>query len=145
MPFAKVLSGAVIGIQPITINIEVHIDNKALPRFTIVGLASREVEESKERVRSAIKNSNYKFPTGRITVNLSPADITKKGSLYDLPIAIGILIATDHVKYNRTKQLLLLGELSLDGTVKKVSSTFAIVSELHSKYNIIIPKVITKN
>ncbi len=129
MSFSKVNSGAILGINSQNISIEIHLDKTSLPRFTIVGLASREVEEAKERVRSAIKNSKFKFPEGRITVNLSPADIPKKGSLYDLPIAIGILLATNQIKQNQTN-LFLVGELSLNGDVKKVSGIFPIVHSI---------------
>jgi magnesium chelatase family protein len=114
---AKVLSGATVGLDPITITVEVDIYLKSLPSFTIVGLPSKSIEESKERVRAAIKNSGAEFPTHRITVNLAPADIPKEGPSYDLPIALGILIASGQLKAYSDK-ILVLGELSLDGTLR---------------------------
>ena len=89
---AKVLSSAVSGIDAYVVEVEVDITN-GLPVFTTVGLPEAAVKESKERVKSAIKNSGYSFPDDRITVNLAPADIKKEGTGFDLPIALGILTA----------------------------------------------------
>lgn len=114
---AKVLSGATIGLESITVTVEVDIYSKSLPSFTIVGLPSKSVEEAKERVRAAIKNSGAEFPTHRITVNLAPADLPKEGPAYDLPIALGILISSEQLTNNIGKSL-VFGELSLDGTLR---------------------------
>src|SRR6266513_468655 len=94
---AKVFSSAVIGLDAIPIEVEVDIASQGLPSFTIVGLPDKAVEEAKERVRSALKNSGADFPARRITVNLAPADLPKEGPAYDLPIALGILIASEQL------------------------------------------------
>nr|MBI5455953.1 magnesium chelatase [Candidatus Levybacteria bacterium] len=91
---AKVYSAAVVGLEGMPVEVEVDIQNQGLPSFTIVGLPDKAVEEAKERVRSAIKNTGCEFPQKRITINLAPADLPKEGAAYDLPIAIGILIAS---------------------------------------------------
>ena len=116
---AKVLSSAVIGIDAYRVEVEIDI-NSGLPTFTTVGLPETTVKESKERVKSAIGNSGYRFPDDRITVNLAPADIKKEGTGFDLPIALGILTATGIISQESISQYLILGELSLDGRVKAV-------------------------
>lgn len=97
---AKVISAAVIGLEALPIEVEVDIQSQGLPSFTIVGLPNKAVEEAKERVRSAIKNTGCEFPAKRITVNLAPADLPKEGASYDLPIALGILIASGQINTN---------------------------------------------
>ncbi len=114
---AKVISGTTLGLESIPVTVEVDIYPKSLPSFTIVGLPSKSVEEAKERVRAAIKNSGAEFPTHRIIVNLAPADLPKEGPSYDLPIAIGILIASGQLEAE-IKDYLFYGELSLDGTLR---------------------------
>ncbi len=114
---AKVVSGATVGLTAIPITVEVDIASKGLPSFTIVGLPDKAVEESKERVRAAIKNSGADFPSKRITVNLAPADMPKVGPVYDLPIALGILLASGQLAAN-IQDALVLGELSLDGSLQ---------------------------
>ena len=114
---AKILSGAVVGLEATPITVEIDIASQGLPSFTIVGLPDKAVEESKERVRAAIKNSGAEFPAKRITVNLAPADLPKMGPAYDLPIALGILIASGQLAQH-TEDVLFLGELSLDGTLR---------------------------
>ena len=114
---AKIVSGASIGLKSVLVEVEVDIPNKGMPSFMIVGLPGKAIEEAKERVRSAIKNSGFKFPGHRITVNLTPADLPKEGPAYDLPIALGILIASGQIKINLDKAL-FLGELSLDGSLR---------------------------
>ncbi len=116
---AKVLSSAVLGIDAYRVEVEVDI-NSGLPTFTTVGLPEASVKESKERVKSAISNSGYRFPDDRITVNLAPADIKKEGTGFDLPIALGILAATGIIPQKILAKYLILGELSLDGRVKPV-------------------------
>jgi magnesium chelatase family protein len=113
---AKVSSCAVIGLDGELVEVEVDISS-GLPAFTIVGLPDTAVQEAKERVRSAIRNCGLTFPQKRITVNLAPADIRKEGPAYDLPIAIGILGASEQVTADLSKSL-FLGELSLDGQVR---------------------------
>ena len=89
---SKVLSGTTTGLQGILVTVEVDVYLKGFPQFRVVGLPSKSIEESKDRVKTAIKNSSFKFPEGRIIVNLAPADIPKDGSVFDLSIAIGLSI-----------------------------------------------------
>src|SRR5436190_17814666 len=107
---ARVNSSAVIGLNAVPIEVEVDIASQGLPSFTIVGLPDKAVEEAKERVRSAIKNTGADFPAKRITVNLAPADLPKEGAIYDLPIALGILLASEQVKADISNYL-FMGEL----------------------------------
>ena len=122
---AKILSGAVVGLEAVPVTVEVDIASQGLPNFTIVGLPDKAVEESKERVRAAIKNSGAEFPAKRITVNLAPADLPKIGPAYDLPIALGILIASEQVGMYPAAAL-VLGELSLDGTLRHTNGILPI-------------------
>src|SRR5882672_11562967 len=94
---AKVISAAVIGLDAVPIEVEVDIAAQGLPSFTIVGLPDKAVEEAKERVRSAIRNSGADFPARRITVNLAPADLPKEGPSYDLPIALGVILGSGQI------------------------------------------------
>lgn len=137
---AKVLSSSVIGIDAYPIEVEVDIA-KGLPTFTTVGLPEASVKESKERVKSAISNSGYRFPDDRITVNLAPASIKKEGTGFDLPIALGILTATKLIPYDEVSKYLILGELSLDGRIKPVfgSLPMAIAAKQAGYKGIIVP------
>jgi magnesium chelatase family protein len=114
---AKITSGATVGLNATLVEVEVDIPNEGLPAFNIVGLPDKAVEEAKERVRSAIKNSGADFPMTRITVNLAPADLPKVGPAYDLPIALGILIASGQIA-PEVSDSLFFGELSLDGSLR---------------------------
>lgn len=116
---AKVTSCAVVGLDGALIEVEVDI-SRGLPSMTIVGLPDAAVQESRERVRAAIKNSGLPFPAERLTVNLAPADIRKAGPAYDLPIALGILLASEQI-YGDVSRVIVMGELSLDGGVRHVS------------------------
>ncbi len=116
---ARVLSGALLGIDAYPVEVEVDI-SQGLPQFSTVGLPEGAVKESKDRVKSAIKNSGYEFPVRRITINLAPAGIKKDGAAFDLPMAIGILTATGVIKPRSDAPLAFLGELSLDGRIKPV-------------------------
>lgn len=122
---ARVLSSAVFGIDAYVVEVEVDIAG-GLPAFATVGLPEGAVKESKDRVKAAIKNSGYDFPSRRITVNLAPADMKKEGAAFDLPMAVGILAATDVVSKSRLDQYFILGELSLDGRVKPIKGTLPI-------------------
>jgi magnesium chelatase family protein len=114
---AKVTSCAVVGLDGALVDVEVDISN-GQPGFTIVGLPDAAVQESRERVRAAIKNSNFFYPFNkRITVNLAPADLRKEGPAYDLPIAVGLLIASEQLTADLSRTL-VIGELSLDGIVR---------------------------
>ncbi len=121
---AKVISGATVGLTSLPIEVEVDIAAQGLPAFNIVGLPDKSVEESKERVRAALKNVGAEFPAKRITVNLAPADLPKEGPAYDLPIALGILIASGQLA-SEISDSLFIGELSLDGSLR---STVGILS-----------------
>ncbi len=116
---AKVLSAAVVGLDAVPVEVEIDIAAQGLPSFTIVGLPDKAVEEAKERVRSAIRNSGADFPAKRITINLAPADLPKEGPSYDLPIALGILIASGQLQIDM-KDSIVTGELSLDGRVRPI-------------------------
>ena len=114
---ARVNSSAVVGLDAVPVEVEVDISSRGLPSFTIVGLPDKAVEEAKERVRSAILNSGATFPDHRITVNLAPADLPKEGPSYDLPIALGILIASGQILAS-ISDAIFMGELSLDGRLR---------------------------
>lgn len=137
---AKVLSSALTGIDAILVDVEVDL-TPGLPAFATVGLPDGAVKESKDRVRAALKNSGYDFPARRITANLAPADIRKEGAAYDLPISIGILAATGVVKEGRLQNYILLGELSLDGTLKEIRGalSMAVTAKRAGMAGIILP------
>ncbi len=117
------------GIEAKPVTVEVDIQN-GLPDFQIVGLASTAIKEARERVRSAIKNCDYKFPNQKIIVNLAPADLKKEGTHFDLAIALGILIASEQVKSDVAQLFYLAGELSLDGSIRKVPGILPMALEL---------------
>lgn len=117
---AKVTSAAVVGLDAVPITVEVDIASQGLPSFSIVGLGDKAIEESKERVRAALKNSGADLPPKRITVNLAPADLPKEGPAYDLPIALGILIASEQLPKVDITNAVFLGELSLDGSLRRI-------------------------
>jgi magnesium chelatase family protein len=114
---ARVFSGAIVGLDAVPVEVEVNIIKKGLPAFNIVGLGDKAIVEAKERVRSALVNIGAQFPPYRITVNLAPADLPKEGPSYDLPIALGILLASDQLRADVSNSL-VVGELSLDGGVR---------------------------
>src|SRR3990170_3006914 len=122
---AKINSCAMVGLDGEIVEVEVDIA-QGLPAFAIVGLPDTAVQEAKERVRSAIRNSGHSFPQQRITVNLAPADLRKEGPGYDLPIAVGILTASGQVPQPEERAL-FLGELSLDGRVRHTHGILAMV------------------
>lgn len=143
---SKILSGANIGLDSVLVSVEVDVSTSGLPSLTIVGLADRAVEESKERVRSAIRNAGAEFPNHKITINLAPADLPKEGPAYDLPIALGLLVASGQIsKENSSIDLdktLVVGELSLDGTLRKTQGILplAILATKLGLKNLIVPK-----
>lgn len=138
---ARVNSSAIVGLDAIPVEVEVDIATQGLPSFTIVGLPDKAVEESKERVRSAIKNSGAEFPAKRITVNLAPADLPKEGPSYDLPIAIGILLANGQFESDISDSL-FMGELSLDGRLRHTNGVLSQVLMAKGKKlnRVFIPK-----
>lgn len=140
MAFANVKSAAILGIDALAVSLEVNIDLLSLPSFTIVGLTSKEIDEAKERVRSAIKNSGFSFPQHKITVNLAPADISKKGSFYDLAIAVGILKAQGDIK-TKIDDKFMFGELSLNGKLNYVAGSIPLIVFAKDKFNeVILPE-----
>ena len=126
MTLARVRSGALTGIDGIPVEVEVDISS-GLPAFNIVGLPDAAVQEARERVRSAIRNAGYEFPLRRITVNLAPADVRKEGPIYDLPIAVAILIASGQIP-DRFREAALLGELSLDGHLRHANGVLPLIA-----------------
>lgn len=125
MSFAKIYTRGLLGLHASLIEVEVHV-SQGLPSLTIVGLAEAAVRESKDRVRSAIINSGFQFPSKRLTINLAPADLPKDGSRLDLPIALGILIASGQIPENITDDYEFIGELALDGQLRPVTGTLSI-------------------
>lgn len=119
MSLAKVYSRARLGLESPLVTVEVHISN-GLPAFSIVGLPETSVKESKDRVRSALINCGYEFPAKRITVNLAPADLPKEGGRFDLPIAVGILAASDQIPSTDLEEYEFVGELALSGELRAI-------------------------
>ena len=117
---ANVKSCAMIGLDGVIVEVEVDQDF-GMPRIVLVGLPDAAVNESKERVQTAIKNAGYKFPNHKITINLAPASVRKVGPVYDLPIAIATLAASNQIPLQKIENALLVGELSLDGRVRHIS------------------------
>ena len=116
---SKLLSYGLTGIDGFLVEIETDIVG-GLPHFDLVGLGDTAVKEAKERVKSAIRNSGFEYPLKHYTVNLAPADLKKEGPVYDLGIAIGILSASEQINNRDYKKYIFLGELSLDGRIKKI-------------------------
>ena len=136
-----VKSMSLIGLEGYLINVQVDV-SAGIPCWEIVGLPDTSVKESKERVRTAVKNSGYELLSRRVVVNLAPADIKKEGSFFDLPIAIGTLMCCEEIKENQIEDTVFVGELSLDGKLMKVNGILPICIEA-KKLNIkriIIPK-----
>ncbi|MBF0343621.1 MAG: YifB family Mg chelatase-like AAA ATPase [Nitrospirae bacterium] len=138
---SKVISATIYGVNAYLIDVEVDIAAKGMPYFSIVGLPDTSVKESKDRVRAALKNVGFSFPLKQITVNLSPADLKKEGSSFDLPLAVGILASEGIIPDVLLKKYLIAGELSLDGTIKPIRGTLpmAIAAKAHNLTGIIIP------
>ncbi len=128
---SKVISFALCGLEGVPVEVETDI-NKGLVSYDLVGLPDAAVKESKERVRSAVKNSAMHFPVSKITVNLAPADIKKEGSHYDLPIAVSILKASDQLPFN-TDGTVFLGELALDGALRAVTGILPMLISAKAK------------
>ncbi|EQB64075.1 MAG: Mg chelatase, subunit ChlI [candidate division Zixibacteria bacterium RBG-1] len=138
---SKILSSAVMGIDAYVVEVETDLF-PVLPAFAMVGLPDNAVQESKERVQSAIKNSGYLFPNKKITINLAPADIKKEGSSYDLAIAVGILAASGQISKEKFDEYIILGELSLDGSLRPIHGTLSMAISAFSNgvKGIILPQ-----
>ncbi|MFT7235684.1 MAG: magnesium chelatase family protein, partial [Methylophagaceae bacterium] len=119
MSVATVFSRAIVGMEAQVVTVEVHLSN-GLPSLSIVGMAETAVKESKDRVRSALLNSEFSFPPQRITINLAPADLPKEGGRFDLPIALGILAASGQIPIESLKNREFIGELGLTGELRSV-------------------------
>ncbi|MGI6169859.1 MAG: YifB family Mg chelatase-like AAA ATPase [Christensenellales bacterium] len=129
---ANIGSYGLQGIDGYPVRVEVDISN-GLPGFDIVGLPDASIKEAKDRVRSAIKNSGYDFPAQRITVNLAPADLRKEGSLYDLPIALGLLCASGQAQPSLLEEAAVVGELALDGQIRPIAGALPMVIDARAK------------
>ncbi len=139
---SKIISSATLGIDAYAVEVEADIQQQ-LPSFVTVGLPDGAVRESKERVTAAIKNSDFVFPSKRVTINLAPADIKKEGSAFDLPIAVGILAATGQILRDRCDEFVMLGELSLDGALRPVPGVLPMTMSVRQEAGvkgIIVPK-----
>lgn len=137
----KVITSTVIGLDAYKIEVEVDLVN-SLPSISIVGLPDVAVNEARERVRSAIKNSSFSFPQKKVVINLAPADIKKEGTNFDLPIAVGILIEEGIIQEEKTSDMGFLGELSLDGTLREVNGVLPLVIGLKNNgiKSVIVPE-----
>jgi magnesium chelatase family protein len=140
---AKVVSCAIVGLEAEVVEVEVDVIN-GYPNFAIVGLPDAAVRESRDRVHAAIKNSGLQFPANkRITVNLAPADLRKEGPAYDLPIAVGVLAATQQIWLDKLENSLFLGELSLDGTARHTKGILpmAAMARAHGYARVFVPAI----
>lgn len=138
---AKTCSYGLCGLDAYPITVEADV-SKGLPSTAIVGLPDTAIRESKERIRSALKNSGYKFPQGRKTINLSPADTKKEGPSFDLAIAVSLLIASEQLNVPDIEDYIFIGELSLDGQIKPVRGVLPIALSMQNNHHtkLIIPK-----
>ncbi|MCP4271748.1 MAG: YifB family Mg chelatase-like AAA ATPase [Gammaproteobacteria bacterium] len=140
MSLAVIHSRACFGINAPLVTVEVHLSN-GLPSMSVVGLASAEVKESKERVRSALLNSNFEFPASRIIINLGPADLPKSSGRFDLPIALGILIASKQIDIKNLDEFEVIGELSLSGELRPVNGALmATLAAMAEGKEILLPE-----
>ena len=138
---ASLRSAAVLGVDALPVIVEVDV-SIGLPVFTMVGLPDASVRESRDRVRSAIRNCGYHFPDHRVTVNLAPADVRKAGASYDLPIALGILAASGVIQQRYIDQVVLLGELSLDGSIQPIRGVLpvAVAARREGRAALLLPR-----
>ena len=132
MSLAVLYSRALTGMEAPLVTVEVHLAN-GLPNFTIVGLPEAEVKESKDRVRAALLNARFEFPARRITVNLAPADLPKESGRFDLPIAIGILVASGQIPGEKLKRYEFAGELALTGDLRPIRGALAMTFKAHGE------------
>ncbi|KPJ65362.1 magnesium chelatase, partial [candidate division WOR-1 bacterium DG_54_3] len=136
----KINSAAILGLEAYLVEVEVD-SQKRLPGQSIVGLPDASVRESRDRVRAAIENSGFEFPPGYFTINLAPADTKKEGPLYDLPIALGMLLVSEQILKKNPDGTVVLGELSLDGQVRPINGILPICLSLGKKRKkVIVPK-----
>ena len=139
MGLAIIYSRASVGVEAPPVTVEVHISN-GMPGFTLVGLPETTVKESRDRVRSAIINSRFEFPAKRITVNLAPADLPKEGGRFDLPIALGILAASEQIPVNGLAEKEFVGELALSGELRGVKGVLpAALAANKAQRSLVVP------
>ena len=137
---ARLRSAALFGVDPTLVHVEVDVSN-GLPAFNMVGLPDSSVRESRDRVRSAIENSGFDFPAQRITINLAPADVRKRGTAFDLAIAVGVLAAGGVVTRREFDELLLLGELSLDGRIQPARGVLPVaLAARRNRLKLLVPE-----
>ncbi len=138
---AKIKSIGLFGIKGYEVKVEADL-SRGLPKFDTVGLPDASIKESKDRIKSAIKNSNLKFPINQITVNLAPADMKKEGPIYDLPIAVALLCCTEEISCMNISDFTFLGELSLDGSIRKINGVLpALITARNLGHKkVVIPK-----
>ena len=138
---ARVTSATALGFDGHSIDIECDA-KKGLPTIAIVGLGNKSIDEAKERIRSAIANSHFEFPTSKITINLAPADLPKDGSHFDVPMALAILIVSGQIKQSYTEGIAFAGELSLTGELRPVRGIINIVetARKHDIHTVIVPE-----
>ena len=139
--YSTVISGGIRGIYSYLVQVEVDTA-QGLPGFEMVGYLGSEVKEAKERVRVALKNAGFTMPAGRITVNISPADVPKEGTAYDLPVAVAVLASMEVVPKEALNRLLMIGELGLNGELRPVRGVLPIVRKAKEAgfHSCIVPK-----
>lgn len=138
----KVTTATVIGLDAYNVSVETDVLN-GLPAFSIVGLPDTAINEARDRVRSAIRNSGFTFPAKKVVINLAPADLKKEGSNFDLPIAIGLLVEEEVLQEEKLQNCAFIGELSLDGSLRGVNGVLPLILGLKSFgiKNIFVPTV----
>jgi len=136
----KTFGSAIYGINATTITIEVNMEPGI--QFFMVGLPDSAVKESHQRIEASLKNNGYRIPGKKIVINMAPADIRKEGSAYDLPLAIGILAASEQIKSDKTSNYIIMGELSLDGSILPIKGALPIAIEARKEgfKGFILPK-----
>ena len=127
----KVTTATVIGLDAYNVSVETDVLN-GIPAFSIVGLPDTAINEARDRVRSAIKNSGFTFPAKKVVINLAPADLKKEGSIFDLPIAVGLLVEEEVLAEEKLKDFAFIGELSLDGSLRGVTGVLPLILGLKS-------------
>src|SRR5581483_6271240 len=130
MSLAVVYSRAISGMQAPLVTVEVHLAN-GLPQFAIVGLPEAEVKEARDRVRAALQNARFEFPSRKVTVNLAPADLPKESGRFDLPIALAVLAATGQIPAPPLERYEFAGELALTGELRAIRGALAMVLSAH--------------
>jgi len=130
---SRVYCASTIGVDAKLIEVEVHRTPGGMPKYFLVGLPDRAVSESTDRIEAALKNSDFKFPAGRITINLAPADLPKEGSAFDLPIAVTLLNVSEQIETEKLEDTLIVGELGLDGKLRSVNGVLPMAVQARDK------------